>query len=75
MSKKKSEPLTHEQDPILSCGEVGRQIGVHRTTVWRWAQTGLLESIRMPGNQVGVRKSKVNDILRASNFFKNKRVE
>ncbi len=75
MGKKKNEPLTHEEDPILKCGDVARQIGVHRTTVWRWAQSGLLESIRMPENHVGVRKSAVNEILRVSAFFKNKRVE
>ena len=76
-TKKKSDPPTHEEDPILSCGDVGRQLGKHRTTIWRWVTTGLLEAVRMPGNpgQVGVRKSEVNKILEASAFFKDKRVE
>ena len=75
VTKKKNEPLTHEEDPILNVGEVGRQLGVHRSTIWRWAQTGLLEAIRMPGNRVGVRRSEVNKILVASAFFKDKQVK
>ena len=74
-TKKKTEPLTHEEDPILNVGEVGRQLGIHRSTVWRWAQTGLLVAIRMPNNHIGVRKSEVNKILKASAFFKDKQVE
>ena len=73
-TKKKSEPLTHEEDPILKCGEVGRQIGVHRSTIHRWVTTGLLEGIRMPNHHIGVRKSKVNEILKVSAFFKHKQV-
>lgn len=74
VTKKKNEPLTHEEDPILKCGEVARQIGVHRTTVWLWVKTGLLEGIRMPNGHVGVRQSTVNEVLRASAFFKDKQV-
>ena len=75
--KKSDEPLTHEQDPILSCGEVGRQLGKNRTTIWRWCNDGLLKAIRMPGKpgQVGVRKSEVNKILKAAAFFDDKQVE
>ncbi len=74
-TKKKTEPLTDEEDPILNVSEVGRQLGIHRSTVWRWAKTGLLEAIRMPSNHVGVRKSEVNKILAASAFFKDKQVK
>lgn len=74
-TKKKTEPLpSHEEDPILKCGEVARQIGVHRTTVWLWAKTGILEAIRMPNNHVGVRQSTVNEVLRVSASFKDKQV-
>ena len=77
VTKKKNEPLTHEDDPILSCGDVGRQLGKHRSTIWRWATSGLLEAVRMPGRpgQVGVRKSEVNKILEASAFFQDKQVK
>lgn len=75
MATKKKEPLTHEEDPILKCGEVGRQLGVHRSTIHRWVMTGILKGIRMPGNHVGVRKSQVNEILRVSDFYKDKQVE
>ena len=64
-----------EEDPILKCGEVARQIGVARTTVWRWANDGLLEAIRMPNNHVGVRQSTVNTLLAASARFNDKQVE
>ena len=74
-TKKKNEPLTHEEDPILKCGEVGRQLGIHRTTIWLWAKTGLLEALRMPNGHVGVRQSEVNKILAASAFFKDKQVK
>lgn len=74
-TKKKNEPLTHEEDPILKCGEVGRQLGIHRSTIWLWAKTGLLEALRMPNGHVGVRQSEVNKILRASAFFKDKQVK
>ena len=66
VTKKKSEPLTHEEDPILSCSEVGRAIGKHRTTIWRWCKDGLIKAHRMPSNHIGVRKSEVNKILAAS---------
>ncbi len=69
-------PMTSdEEDPILKCGEVARQIGVHRTTVWLWARTGILEAIRMPNNHVGVRQSTVNEVLRVSARFSEKQVE
>jgi predicted site-specific integrase-resolvase len=74
-TKKKTEPLpSHEEDPILKCGEVGRQLGIHRSTIWLWAKTGLLEAIRMPNGHVGVRQSQVNKILKASAFFEDKQV-
>ena len=78
VTKKKSDPLTHQEDPILKCGQVADQIGVHRSTIHRWVISGLLEGIRMPGKQnhhIGVRKSEVNKILKASAFFKDKQVE
>ena len=62
----KLDPLTHEEDPILSCSEVGRQIGKHRTTVWRWVQCGLIKGFPMPNHDIGIRKSEVNKILSAS---------
>ncbi len=75
VTKKKSDPLTHEEDPILKCGAVGRQLGIHRTTIWLWVKSGLLEGIRMPNGHVGVRHSEVNKILKASAFFKDKQVK
>ena len=63
VTKKKNEPPTHEEDPILTCAEVGRVIGKHRATIWRWCSDGSITAIRMPSNHFGVRKSEVNKIL------------
>lgn len=62
------QPLTHEEDPILTLSEVGRQLGKHHTTIARWCHDGLLKALRIPGtvNIWGVRKSEVNKFLGAS---------
>lgn len=69
----KTDPPTHEEDPILTITEVGRQLGKSHQTVARWCQEGLLNYIRMPGGNFGVRKSEVNKFLGGSAI--DKRVE
>jgi len=59
-------PKTHQEDPILSIPEVGRQLGKSPSTINRWCLDGLLKHLRMPNGMLGVRKSQVNKILAAS---------
>lgn len=69
MSKAKqleAEPKTHQEDPILTLSEVGRQLGKSDMTIRRWVHDGLLQSIRMPSGLPGVRKSEVNKFLGGS---------
>lgn len=56
-------PPTHEEDPILSLSEVGRQLGKTPTTISNWIRDGLLQAVRMPSGLFGVRKSAVNKFL------------
>jgi len=64
--RKVDRPPTHREDPIVSIPEVGRQIGKDKKTVAMWCRSGLMECVRMPGGQLGVRISEVNKILEAS---------
>jgi excisionase family DNA binding protein len=41
---------------LLSTGDVARELGVHRSTVWIWIRDGLLKSKRV-GTTVGVRRA------------------
>ena len=66
-------PPTHEDDPILTISEVGRQLGKSAQTIARWCKDGLLSAIRQPSGLFGVRKSEVNKFLGGSAL--EKRVE
>lgn len=67
MSKSRTkEPPTHQEDPLLSISEVGRQLGKSPQTIARWVLDGLLAAIRMPSGLMGVRKSEVNKFLGSS---------
>jgi len=65
---KKREPLTHEEDPILTPSEVARQIGKSPSTVGRWIREGTLAAHRNPKGQWGVRRSEMNKWLSGSNL-------
>lgn len=67
MSKQSTkQPPTHEDDPILTISEVGRQVGKSHTTIARWVHDGLLKAIRMPSGLLGIRRSEVNAFLGGS---------
>jgi excisionase family DNA binding protein len=53
---------THSEDPLLSFSEVGQQLGVTRTAVAQWAETGRLAYCRLPGGRRRVRQSVVDRI-------------
>jgi len=41
-----TEFVPHRLDPLLSLSEAGRLVGVSHTTIRRWIESGILESIR-----------------------------
>lgn len=41
---------------LLSTGDVARECGVHRSTVWLWIKSGVLKSSKV-GDFIGVKKS------------------
>jgi excisionase family DNA binding protein len=72
-SQSDSNPPTHEDDPILTISEVGRQLGKSPQTIARWCRDGLLAAVRLPSSLFGIRKSEVNKFLGGSAI--EKRVE
>ena len=60
------QPLTHEEDPILSGTKIARMCGKTPQTVGNWIRDGLLKSIRLPSGLPGVRQSEVVKFLGAS---------
>lgn len=62
---RQDEP-TAKDDPLLSPVEVARQLGKHPNTIRSWIRDGLLAVVRMPTGLFLVRKSLVNNLLRAS---------
>jgi IS30 family transposase len=63
------KPKTAMEDPILSYGEVARQLGKTHQTVMRWVRDGLFDMnnvLRMPSGMPGIRQSEVNKFLRGT---------
>lgn len=66
LEQDENDPPTHQEDPILTLSEVGRQLGKSFDTINRWCRDGLLQYVRMPSGLFGVRKSEVNKFLGGS---------
>lgn len=64
--KRPGDLPTHEEDPLLTTGEVARQINKSEQTIRNWIMDGLLKAIRTPGGLFNIRKSEVNKLLGAS---------
>ena len=62
----RTDPPTHEEDPILTLTEVARQLNKHPTTIKQWVIDGLLQAVQMPSGLYAVRKSEVNKFLGGS---------
>lgn len=56
-------PPSHEEDPLLTLSEVGRQLGKSPQTVGRWCQEKLLEFVRLPSGLIAIRQSVVDKFL------------
>lgn len=62
-----AEPLTHQEDPILTICEVAKQLNRSPQTITRWCNDGLLIPLRRPDDKIfGIRKSEVNRFLGGS---------
>jgi hypothetical protein len=62
-------PLTHREDPLLTCKEAGAQLGVPADTIYRWAtQMGRrrIKSVKYPSGARRIRQSVINQILAAT---------
>jgi hypothetical protein len=60
------DPPTHEDDPIITLAEVGRQTGLSRSTISRWVQSGAFEAekiLRKPNGLPAIRQSAINTFL------------
>jgi len=53
---------THSEDALLTFSEAGQQLGVTRSAVAQWADTGRLAYCRLPGGRRRVRQSTVDRI-------------
>jgi excisionase family DNA binding protein len=47
---------------LLSTGQVAQALGVHRSTVWHWIQTGVLRHTKH-GSHYGIKPADVDRIL------------
>lgn len=65
MTQQTKDQPTHQEDPLMSTGDVARALGKHPATVLRWIQDGLLPYVRIQG-RFSVRKSEVNKLLAGS---------
>ncbi len=57
-------PKTHQEDPLLSLSEAGRQLGKSPNTIKRWILDGLLTFCRRPNGLMAVRQSQVDRLLK-----------
>jgi excisionase family DNA binding protein len=61
------EPMTEEQDPLLTVHEIARYLRVDDTTVRRWIKAGALEAIVLPHRgrrqTYRIRKSALDQLL------------
>jgi excisionase family DNA binding protein len=53
----------NDDERLLTPGDVRRSFGVTNRTVTRWAETGLLGSIRTPGGHRRYREAEVRALL------------
>ena len=53
----------HDDDPLLTPGEVAAKLRVDPKTVTRWAAAGKIECIVTPGGHRRFRKSDIEQIL------------
>ena len=59
---------THATDPILNQATVAAVLGVHKSTVHRWLETGVMLAVRNPKGILKVRKSTVLNFVRSSKW-------
>lgn len=52
-----------EHDRLLTPAEVAARFRVDPRTVWRWANTGKLASVRTPGGHHRYRETEINTLL------------
>ncbi|NSW93067.1 MAG: helix-turn-helix domain-containing protein, partial [Firmicutes bacterium] len=48
---------------LLTASEVAKKLGVSRTTIWRWSKNKLLTVYQLPGGQVRIRESDLEDFI------------
>jgi len=65
---------THAADPILNQATVASVLGVHKSTVHRWLETGAMLAVRNPKGILKVRKSTVLNFVRSSKWGDDKAV-
>lgn len=63
---KREGVVTHEDDPIITYAEAGRQLGKSRDTIRRWAMDGLLTVHKHASGLPGVRMSQIVQLLKAA---------
>lgn len=60
------EPVSSEDDPLLTQSQVARMCGKSPQTIGRWIADGLLAFHRQPNGLLAIRKSAVDRFLGAS---------
>ena len=60
---RKATALAERDDRLLTAPEVAKRLGVSRTTIWRWSKNKLLTVYQLPGGQVRIRESDLEDFI------------
>ena len=59
----KATAMAERDDRLLTAPEVARRLGVSRTTIWRWSKNKIIRVCQLPGGQVRIRESDLEDFI------------
>ncbi|WP_092470198.1 helix-turn-helix domain-containing protein [Desulfotruncus arcticus] len=60
---RKATALAEKDDRLLIASEAAKRLGVSRTTIWRWSKNQLLNFYQLPGGQIRIRESDLEDFI------------
>lgn len=60
---RKATALAEKDDRLLTPSEVAKRLGVSRATIWRWLKNKLLTFYLLPGGQIRINESDLEDFI------------
>lgn len=59
-----SDVLPEPGEQLITAAEAGRVLGVHRTTMYHWADAGFVPCVRLPNGQRLFRRRQMEELAR-----------